>query len=581
MQIHTVKAEKRSGDLKREDQLAWKIAEVAAHARIVELDPDVIEMVKCRLIDNAAIAIAALNENSVAVARSKALSTEGAGNATLYGLPSNRRFHPYFAAFANSVGVRFRDQDDTYLAAEYSHPDDNISPILAVAQQMVCSGKDLIRGIAVAYEVHVALVGTGNGTGICLHKHKVDHMTHIAAATAAGIGAMLKLPTEQIYHAVNFAVHNAISSRQSRKGDIGAQKEFVPGFSAQIAMDAVDSAMQGEKGPNPVYEGVDSIMQWFLNGRNERITRNVLDDFVEIANTESYLERALGDSANLGSIFIGKVADALREKNKRENETEYKIELAEPGKDKLCNILLTYPKEHAFEYQGQAIIDLALEIRDQLPKSADGSVDISKIGTILLETSHHTHHVIGTGANDPQKIDPNSPRGTLDHSIMFAIARSIQLGRWDEAVYDIRPEEKEDLRILMAKIQTTQTEKWETAYHSQDPKEQAFGGNMIINFNDGTPPLEKEKARANAHAYGDKPWKWEDYAKKFETLTDGMVTNTIRFDFLQMVARLENLSSRELGKLTPEVHMQKLIEAPAQGIYSGSEPQQHRVAVGR
>ena len=107
-----------------------------------------------------------------------------------------------------------------------------------------------MRGIAVAYEVHVALVGTGNGTGISLHKHKVDHMTHIAAASAAGMGAMLDLPVETIYHAINFAVHNAISSRQSRKGDIGAQKEFVPGFSAEISIEAVHNAMHGLKGPN-------------------------------------------------------------------------------------------------------------------------------------------------------------------------------------------------------------------------------------------------------------------------------------------------------------------------------------------
>lgn len=40
--------------------------------------------------------------------------------------------------------------------------------------------------------------------------------------TVAGISSMLGLTTEQAYHAINFAVHNAISSRQSRKGDIGA-----------------------------------------------------------------------------------------------------------------------------------------------------------------------------------------------------------------------------------------------------------------------------------------------------------------------------------------------------------------------
>ena len=55
---------------------------------------------------------------------------------------------------------------DTFLAQDYSHPGDNIPPILAVAQTMGKSGRDLIRGIATGYEVHIDLV-----RAISLHKH--------------------------------------------------------------------------------------------------------------------------------------------------------------------------------------------------------------------------------------------------------------------------------------------------------------------------------------------------------------------------------------------------------------------------
>lgn len=508
MKIHTVKAEAKSGDLKKENQLAWKLAEIAVKAKDVLLDPESIEMVKCRFIDNAAISIGAINQQAVVVARDKAMSSEGTGKATIYGFGPSRSFDPSRAAFTNAVSVRFLDQDDTYLAAEYSHPDDNISPILAVAQNLGIGGDDLVRGIIVAYEIHVALVGTGNGTGICLHKHKVDHMTHIAAGTAAGICSMLGLSVDTTYHAINFAVHNAISSRQSRKGDIGSQKEFVPGFSAQISIDAVDSAMRGLKGPNPVYEGVDSIIRRFLDGRDDP-------------------------------------------------NAEYKVELAEAGVDALRNILITYPKQHAFEYQGQAIIDVTLELKKEL-----GDRPLSEIKQITLETSHHTHHVIGTDANDPQKIDPDAPRGTLDHSIMFAIARTLQIGEWHhERTYDIKPEEKEEIRDLMQKVQTKFEQKWEDAYHSQDPKVQAFGGNMIIELTDGT-RLEKEKARANAHCYGDTPWGREQYTGKFDNLTEGKVSADERTKFLDVVDGLESLSSAKLSGLTPKVDLIAL-EAPA------------------
>ena len=66
---------------------------------------------------------------------------------------------------------------DTFLAEDYSHPGDNIPPILAVAQTMGKSGRDLLRGIATGYEIHIDLV-----RAISLHKHKIDHITHLCPA---------------------------------------------------------------------------------------------------------------------------------------------------------------------------------------------------------------------------------------------------------------------------------------------------------------------------------------------------------------------------------------------------------------
>ena len=87
------------------------------------------------------------------------------------------------------------------LAADYSHPGDNIPPLISVAQQNKKSGLDLLRGIITAYEVQVNLV-----KGICLHKHKVDHIAHLGPSVAAGIGSMLKLNIETIYQAVQQAL---------------------------------------------------------------------------------------------------------------------------------------------------------------------------------------------------------------------------------------------------------------------------------------------------------------------------------------------------------------------------------------
>jgi len=509
--LHKIRVEGKSGDLDKEDQLAWAMAKLARQAVDFKVDVDVLDMVKNRLIDNAAIALAAANELPVMVARSKALASEGTGLSTIYGFDIGRGFAPEKAAFANAVAVRYLDQDDTYLAAEYSHPDDNISPLLAIAQNKKISGADLIRGIVVAYEIHVALVGTGNGTGISLHKHKVDHMTHIAAASAAGIGAMLALTEDQIYNSINFAVHNSVSSRQSRKGKIGAQKEFVPGFSAEISMDSVNSAMYGLLGPNPIYEGVDSLIAQFLDGPN----------------------------------------------------AEYIVELGPTDSGSLRNIMKTYPKEHSFEYQGQAIIDLALDIRPQIESNGG----IQNIEKIVLKTSHHTHNVIGTGANDPEKSDLSSPRGTLDHSIMFAIGRALESGEWHHEKSYLGITDNKPLAHLVRRIETTLDEKWEHRYHSTDPKEQAFGGDITVYFKDGS-KITGEKAVANAHVYGDNPWGRNEYIKKFDSLTNDKITSGERTRFLESVGRLEELTGPELRNLTLSMSGIKSVDSEISGVYS-------------
>ena len=151
-------------------------------------------MVINRIIDNASVAIASLNRKPVISSREMAKSHPRKNGATIFGINSNIKFDCEWAAWTNGTAVRELDFHDTFLAADYSHPGDNIPPLLAVAQQLKKSGLDLLRGIITAYEVQVNLV-----KGICLHKHKVDHIAHLGPSVAAGIGSMLKLNTETIY----------------------------------------------------------------------------------------------------------------------------------------------------------------------------------------------------------------------------------------------------------------------------------------------------------------------------------------------------------------------------------------------
>ncbi|MBV9755851.1 MAG: MmgE/PrpD family protein, partial [Alphaproteobacteria bacterium] len=151
---HEVRVHPSRAELKREDQLAWKIAAVAADK--VPVERDVAAMVVNRIIDNAAVAVAAINRHPVVSARDAAVAhPRRGGGAAVFGVASNKGFSPEWAAWANGTAVRELDMHDTFLAADYAHPGDNIPPILAVAQTLERSGRDLIRGIVTGYEIQI------------------------------------------------------------------------------------------------------------------------------------------------------------------------------------------------------------------------------------------------------------------------------------------------------------------------------------------------------------------------------------------------------------------------------------------
>jgi 2-methylcitrate dehydratase len=486
MILHDVKVHPESDRLKREDQLAWKIASVASDP--VALESDVVEMIINRAIDNASVAIASVNRHPVVSARAMALAHPRAGGATVFGCAPDVRVHAEWAAWANGTAVRELDYHDTFLAAEYSHPGDNIPPILAVAQQTGKSGAELVRGIATGYEIQVNLV-----RAICLHAHKIDHVAHLGPSVAAGIGTLLGLDTETIYQSVQQGLHVTTATRQSRKGEISSWKAYAPSHAGKLAVEAVDRAMRGEGAPSPIYEGEDSVIAWMLDGKG----------------------------------------------------AHYVVPLPGAGEAKRA-IMDTYTKEHSAEYQSQALIDLAFRMRSKVSNWED-------VKDILIETSHHTHYVIGTGSNDPQKFDPTASRETLDHSIMYIVAVALQDGEWHH-VRSYAPEraQRADTVRLWNKIRTVEDKAWTERYHSIDPNVKAFGGRIVITMNDGSTIVD-EMAVANAHTLGATPWQRPDYIRKFRILTEGILAPAEVERFLDTVQRLPSLSAGELAGLNVAV----------------------------
>jgi len=494
MKKHIVRVYPSKEKIEKKDQLAWKMAEVATDPTPIK--SDVVDMIINRMIDNASVAIAATNRKPVANARSQALTHPKEGGATVFGMPNNQKFSPEWAAWANGTAVRELDFHDTFLAADYSHPGDNIPPILAVAQQKGRNGQDLIKGILTGYELHVNLV-----KGICLHKHKKDHIAHLCPAQAAGIGTLLGLSTETIYQAIQQAVHVSFTTRQSRKGEISSWKAYAPAHSAKLAIEAVDRCMRGEGAPSPIYEGEDSVIAYMLDGKDGK----------------------------------------------------YEVPLPEKGEEKRA-ILETYTKEHSAEYQSQALIDLARKMKTKITNFED-------IKDIVIHTSHHTHYVIGTGAGDPQKMDPKASRETLDHSIMYIFAVALQDGTWHH-VDSYAPEraQRADTVRLWHKIRTVEDPQWTEAYHAMDPNKKRFGGRVEITFANGE-KLVDELGVADAHPAGARPFNRADYIRKFETLTKGIITPEESQRFLNLVQRLPELTATEVQQLNVQVPIETLTQS--------------------
>ena len=500
MILHKVKVYPSKFSLPKKKQLAWKIAEIASDN--AKLNKNAVEMVINRIIDNASVAIASLNRKAVISSREMALKHPRKNGATLFGINSKLKFDCEWAAWSNGTAVRELDFHDTFLAADYSHPGDNIPPLLSVAQQKKKSGLDLLKGIITAYEVQVNLV-----KGICLHKHKIDHIAHLGPSVAAGLGAMLKLNTETIYQAIQQALHTTISTRQSRKGEISSWKAFAPAHAGKLAIEAVDRAMRGEGSPSPIYEGEDSVISRILDG----------------------------------------------------SKGIYKVPLPRINESKKA-ILETYTKEYSAEYQAQALIDIAKKLHKKIK-------NLNQIKKIDIYTSHHTHYVIGTGANDPQKMDPKASRETLDHSIMYIFAVALEDADWHhiKSYTKSRANRKSTIKIWKC-IKTHEDKKWTRKYHDSDPKNKSFGAKVVVTMKNGK-KISEQLERADAHPYGARPFKRKDYINKFKILTKNIIFRKESLRFIKIVQNLRKLKNGQLGKLNIEVNKKYLKKNNKKGIF--------------
>ncbi|MCW2976768.1 MAG: 2-methylcitrate dehydratase, partial [Actinomycetia bacterium] len=182
---------------------------------------------------------------------------------------------PVEAAFQTGALIRWLDYNDTWLAAEWGHPSDNLGAILAVADHLSRSGAplnvaDVLDAAVVAHEIQgvLALENAFNRVGL-------DHVVLVKVASTAAAGRLLGLDQEALVAALSNAWIDGQSLRTYRHApNTGSRKSWAAGDASARGVRLALLAGRGEMG----YPSALSAPQWgfqdvLFEGREVTLSR--------------------------------------------------------------------------------------------------------------------------------------------------------------------------------------------------------------------------------------------------------------------------------------------------------------------
>ena len=245
---------------------------------------------KIRVLDALGCAVGALESPPVRAVREQVDEFGGRPLSTLIG---GGQTAPDRAALYNGTLVRYLDFNDSYFApGETCHPSDNLAPVLAAAESVGASGRELLVALAVAYQVQCRLSDEAP-----VRAKGFDHTTQGAYAVAAGVAKALRLDQEQTQNAIAIAGTALTSLRVTRTGALSQWKGLAYPFTAAGALEAAFLAGRGITGPPKVFEGNKGLMEsiagpFSIDWRQEDLER-VRGTFLKRYNAEIHSQSAI------------------------------------------------------------------------------------------------------------------------------------------------------------------------------------------------------------------------------------------------------------------------------------------------
>ena len=273
---------------------AEQLAAFVARSSYADLSEATRQQLKIRVLDSLGCGIGALEGGPVQRIRELLQDLGGAELCTLIG---GGRTAPDRAAFYNGALIRYLDFNDSYLAkGETCHPSDNLGGVLATAEYMNRSGRDLLTALAIAYQVQCRLCDAAP-----VRAKGFDHTTQGSYAVAAGVSKALGLNQAQTANAIAISGTAFNALRVTRTGALSNWKGLAYPNTAFGATHAALLAMRGITGPREVFEGnkgfMDAItgpfsMDWSREDL-DRVARTILKKYNAEIHSQSALEAVL------------------------------------------------------------------------------------------------------------------------------------------------------------------------------------------------------------------------------------------------------------------------------------------------
>ncbi|MGY6271745.1 bifunctional 2-methylcitrate dehydratase/aconitate hydratase [Achromobacter denitrificans] len=331
---------------------------------------------------------------------------------------------PVQAAFNIGAMIRWLDFNDTWLAAEWGHPSDNLGGILATADWLsrnaVAAGKpplrmrDVLTAMIKAHEIQgcIALENSFNKVGL-------DHVVLVKVASTAVVAQMLGLDRDEVINAVSLAWVDGQSLRTYRHApNTGSRKSWAAGDATSRAVRLALIARTGEMG----YPSVLTAKTW---------------GFYDV-------------------LFKGQPFRFQRPYG------SYVME----------NVLfkISFPAE----FHAQTAVECAMDIHRQLQAAGKRPEDIGKI---TIRTHEACIRII-------DKKGPLANPADRDHCIQYMVAVPVLFGRLTAGDYEDSVASDPRIDALRDRIVCVEDPAYTRDYH--DPDKRSIANALTVEFTDGT-----------------------------------------------------------------------------------------------